>query len=83
MTREDAISKLRGLVASCPLKHDEWQAVEVAIEALKEHKQGEWIWVDNGNEVDKFCCSVCGNQSLWQFNFCPNCGARMKEGNEK
>ena len=41
MTREEAISKLRGLVASCPLKHDEWQAVEVAIEALKEPKQEE------------------------------------------
>lgn len=40
MTREEkAIRTLRGLVASCPLKHDEWQAVEVAIEALKE--QGE------------------------------------------
>ena len=36
MTREEAICKLRRLVSSCPLKHDEWQAIEVAIEALKE-----------------------------------------------
>lgn len=43
MTREEAIGKLRGLVSSCPLKHDEWQAIEVAIEALKERPHGEWI----------------------------------------
>lgn len=39
MTREEAIGKLRGLVSSCPLKHDEWQAIEVAIEALKTHDE--------------------------------------------
>ena len=41
MGNKEAISKLRGLVSSCPLKHDEWQAIEVAIEALKDRPQ--WI----------------------------------------
>ena len=36
MTREEAMNMLRGLVASYPLKHDEWQAVEFAIKALQE-----------------------------------------------
>lgn len=40
-----------------------------------EPKQGEWI--DNG-----FChaCSICGKQGVGieLYNYCPNCGARMK-----
>lgn len=39
MTREETISTLRSLIAFHTLRYDEWQAVEVAIKALKE--QGE------------------------------------------
>ena len=80
MTREEVISVLRGFVASCPLKHDEWQAVEVAIEALKEHKQGEWIDENKGTVFYKSTCSLCGwNSHGVGFNFCPNCGADMSK----
>lgn len=49
---------------------------------------GEWIY-KNG----KYWCSSCGDKAIYHShiqaplphltNFCPNCGARMKEGDEK
>lgn len=32
--------------------------------------------------AEEFVCSVCGNEHHWS-KYCPNCGARMKEGDEK
>ena len=32
--------------------------------------------------AEEFVCSVCGNEHHWR-KYCPNCGARMKEGDEK
>ena len=79
MTREEAISKLRGLVASCPLKHDEWQAVEVAIEALKERPHGEWC----RKMYDAWECSYCHKveytQDIASYHYCRHCGAKMVE----
>lgn len=58
-----------------------------AINAIKsipaiEPKQGEWKRriVDNGFNAD-WVCSECGYRVKTDFvdyNFCPNCGARMK-----
>ena len=42
--------------------------------------QGEWI---EDGYLDKPCvCSYCGEEvrEYVKFNFCPNCGARMKGG---
>ena len=47
-------------------------------------KQGEWI--DTGEAIGddiEVKCSLCGEELYWLANFCPNCGARMKEGDEK
>ena len=36
--------------------------------------QGEW-------ECDEYAiyhCSNCGCTATWDYNYCPNCGARMK-----
>ena len=50
-----------------------------------EPKQGEWIyhkeWKFNGECA--FECSKCGMGTDVDYNFCPNCGARLKEGDEK
>ena len=71
----------------CELYHDMdrldfGEALDMAIEALKEPKQGEWI----KNQNTFWTCTNCEwvnkhNRDL--YNFCPNCGARMKEGDEK
>ena len=39
-----------------------------------ERKRGEWIYKPMKGQF----CSVCDMQSVWQYNYCPNCGAEMK-----
>ena len=44
--------------------------------------QGEWIYTPNIiglSEYEGITCSICGNDSIGDFNFCPNCGAKMRE----
>lgn len=59
------------------------EAYDMAIEALQtEPKRGAWKRriVDNGFNAD-WVCSECGYRVKTDFvdyNFCPNCGARMK-----
>ena len=48
-------------------------------------KQSEGAWKGNGSLKN---CSECGNVvnfnnvSIWLYNYCPNCGAKMKGGAE-
>ena len=61
------------------------EAFNMAIEALKEPKQGAWINTGEaiGDDIE-VKCSLCGEELYWLANFCPNCGAQMvKEGDEK
>ena len=51
----------------------------------KPRPHGEWIYKDG-----KIYCSSCGGESghdsygdCEESDFCPNCGAKMKEGGEK
>ena len=52
----------------------------------KERPQGEWIYTPNIiglSEYEGITCSICGDDSIGDFNFCPNCGADMRgNGNE-
>ena len=72
------------------------QALNMAIEALTNvqnmHK-GKWIKKQVFNpELDKYVplieCSVCGYEPYYggsesKFNYCANCGARMKGGDDE
>ena len=41
-------------------------------------KPGKWIYKNLKGQY----CSVCDEQSVWKFNYCPNCGAKMVESQE-
>ena len=81
MTREEAINIMKDLRSEMEDARDRIAviALNVVIKSLEERPHGEWIEIlpfSNGK------CSLCGNVANIT-NFCPNCGARMKEGEEK
>ena len=47
---------------------------------------GEWQKVDEQpyfrKHFDNVCCSVCHHKGMRKYNYCPNCGAKMKGGVE-
>ena len=48
---------------------------------IEERKTGEWIYTPNIiglSEYEGITCSICGEDSIGDFNFCPNCGADMR-----
>lgn len=85
MNNEEAINF--GLEWQCEIQRredpysDATQFLELAIEALRnEPKKG--IWIDSGDAMEEYKawghCSVCGG-GMFQSDFCPNCGAEMRE----
>lgn len=91
MTREEACAELverhecAKYVDSDYVDAVSIEALEIAIEALKAQKHGEW--------TNEGCCTYCGENKFkglvadvwadWQPNFCPNCGASMREEGDK
>jgi rubrerythrin len=68
------------------------RALEDAISALSENK-GEWIYGEDENGIDGYHCDKCGFFVPWDYthkfinyiedyNYCPNCGAKMKGDEE-
>lgn len=52
-------------------------SAEEQIAETCDRPKGEWKWTHGGQ------CSECGfHNTNFDFNFCPNCGARMKGGAE-
>lgn len=66
------------------------QFVATAIHCAGYHKQseGEWEFVEEEEFVYCLCrCSACGKKVFFdvheeRYNYCPNCGAKMKGGAE-
>lgn len=48
------------------------------ITTLEVENKGKWIWNKPTNPISYCKCSAC-NSGCWEmeFNYCPNCGARM------
>lgn len=58
----------------------EWAAH--CLQAAGYHKQSEGEWIVCGMFDDFLKCSSCGDKHPWQtaieYQYCPNCGAKMK-----
>ena len=93
MTREDAIRQIENRWSIMDYGESEalGEALDMAIEALSaDAVHGEWIWrtdipIGDGRTSAGYICSHCG-KDYWHGNklkFCPNCGAKMKGGDEE
>lgn len=84
ISRADAIDAVRKCVVESELLADWNKAMESAQELLSELPSADAEWIDNGipdSILSK--CSNCGyTAGAFSFNFCPNCGAKMKGGAE-
>jgi len=76
MTNKEAIEKLKEILFMTGYK----EAINLAIKALEERPQGEWIHTSECDEEFQYRCSKCNlpMQSNSHF-FCPNCGAEMQK----
>ena len=60
-------------------------------ELLADRRQGEWEEVEKSKDSDGHAmlreCTCCGRSQLWMnaavYNYCPNCGARMKGADDE
>lgn len=65
------------------------EAFDIAIKALeKEPRKGHWIMTGDYlttayGSVDYVKCSCCGEDSLEEGDYCPNCGAKMESEEKK
>lgn len=50
--------------------------------AQTEHKKGKWIQTNPLGRSDNIVCDQCGYDSIAEFIYCPNCGAKMEESDE-
>ena len=89
MTREEAISWLKELTwhegEDVPIYDTDVEAINMAIKALEQQpRKGHWIMTSDYlttayGSIDYVTCSCCGEDSLEEGDFCPNCGAKMDE----
>ncbi len=65
------------------------EAIDTAIEALSaEAVQGEWTYLSGSKgSYMTISCPICGSTfddvAEWKYNYCPNCGARMKGADDE
>lgn len=60
------------------------------VEDAQEVKHGKWInkkyrWIKSISMwwSTAYECSICGEAGIKDWNYCPNCGAKMNERTEK
>ncbi len=61
-------------------------AEEIFSRGFRIHTEGEWLdlpdngngWFQGGVQIYPKRCSICGDVYSKQYNFCPNCGAKMR-----
>lgn len=88
MTREEAIKwvtfDLESWEHQCLSYHPTKEALEMAIEALKQPEQKKGKWIEQPDLYGFFetipVCSECGHTTKYRekYKCCPNCGAYME-----
>lgn len=84
MTREEAI-RIIGWLKCTTNREDDLEAIDMAIEALQDRPDGEWILVKGSNGKDYHKCSKClhTQEITGVKNYCAVCGTRMKGGDDE
>jgi len=81
MTNKEAISNLNHIYGF--VSPDIQRSLDLAIKALEERQQGEWIDQDFDDlKISDYRCNQCGHYQDDITNFCPECGADMRGGKE-
>ena len=83
MTNQEAIVWLKETKKHYGEYHEKAdEALDIAIKALEERPQGEWI-IDGHhircNRCNEYICNTDREGNIIPNNFCPNCGAKMKQ----
>lgn len=92
ISRETAIELIHSLYPSAPImrmnrkrwkkKYEPYIEAEKALEMLPSVEPGQKTgkWIDKSGGIDDAWnyCSVCGEQAIDLYDYCPNCGANMK-----
>ena len=83
ISRQAAINAVEN--TDCELSPDVWDEIMDAIMQVPsaERPKGKWIAIHNDPFADTYCCSECGKQPLFEWdyvlsNFCPYCGTEME-----
>ena len=90
ISREAAIRVIDELYVKRPLDSDRFvltgvgaRLEELPAADVRPVRRGKWVPANeqsNGGTVYCFsCCSECGRKTATNTNFCPNCGADMRE----
>ena len=76
---QEALNMASEALEQCEMAYEHgWTDAESEYREILERKHGEWIYKQMKGQF----CSVCDMQSVWKYNYCPNCGADMRERRE-
>lgn len=78
MTREEVIEILQKELKSYYGNHKMVSVYNTAIEALKQSRTAHWKRFHIYMYGSYFECDNCGFEADDDFNYCPNCGAKME-----
>lgn len=79
ISRQAAIDVIKMLMGDYELSRTVQTGLHILPSAQPERKKGKWVDKSGGIEGAWNYCSVCGEQAIDLYDFCPNCGADMRE----